>query len=84
MSVPITLVCATCGRAQGLEITKSIEFGFELCKIAKDAGWYPVIDFNFNRTIVFCCEDCYKKQLTKSGRLRKRLIKIKMEETKND
>lgn len=81
MSVPITLLCPTCGKEQGLIITRQILFGFELCKIAKDAGWYPIIDFNYNRTIVFCHEDCYKKQLTKKGTIRRRLIRASKEVT---
>lgn len=80
MNIPITLVCCTCGDALHLEITRHITFGYELYKITQDAGWYPVIDTGYSRTLVFCSENCYKKQLKKNGQLRKRLIKAKKEE----
>lgn len=81
--VPITLKCSTCGEEKDIYISNSITFGFELYDIAKKAGWYPVIDMNYSRTLVFCCKDCMKKQLTKGGYIRKNLIKAEKNKTED-
>lgn len=73
--VQITLECCTCGKAIDVDISKPPVFGFELYDIAKNANWFPILDMNYGRTLIFCCEECMKKQLTKKGTIRKRLIK---------
>ena len=79
---PITMQCCTCGEEKTVGINAPIRFGFELFGVAKEAGWFPVIDMNYYRTLLFCCEDCMKKQLTKAGTIRKRLVKAqKIQET---
>lgn len=69
----ITLKCCTCGTEKTV-FANPPTFGFEFYEIAKNAGFYPIIDLNFGRTLCFCDEDCMKKQLTKKGYIRKRLI----------
>ena len=72
--IQITLKCCTCGATKDVVITQSPSFGFEFYKIIQDSGWYPVLDMRYGRSLCFCDEECMKKQLTKSGSIRKRLI----------
>ena len=70
----VKLVCCTCGAEKDVVIDGRIAFGFELFNIAKESGFYPIIDFAWSRTLVFCDKECYEVQLTKNKRIRKRLI----------
>lgn len=72
--VRITLKCCTCGEAKNVIVSQQPAFGFEFYKIVKEAGWYPILDTNYGRTLCFCGEKCMKKQLTKQGHIRKRLV----------
>ena len=72
--VEITLQCCTCGEKLPVVVSSEPRFGFELYEIAGNAGWKPALDMNYGRTLVFCGDDCLKKQLTKGGLFRKRLI----------
>ncbi len=72
--VQITLRCCTCGEEKDVVVNQAPTFGFEIFQITKEAGWYPVLDINYGRTLCFCGEECMKKQLTKAGTIRKRLI----------
>lgn len=76
----IVIECATCQEKIGLEVSRIPQFGFELFDIASKADWFPVMDMGHSRVVVFCCDDCYKKQLTKKGTLRARLLKIPKED----
>jgi len=78
--VQITLRCCTCGERKNVEVDRAPAFGFEFYKVIQDAGWYPVLDMNYDRTLCFCVEDCMKKQLTKAGTIRKRLISCPKEQ----
>lgn len=71
----ITLKCCTCGKEIGLQVNRAPSFGFEIYQVAKDVGWNPVIDLNWNRTLVFCSKDCEKVQVKKNGAIRKNLIR---------
>lgn len=79
--IGITLVCSTCDEIISVEVSRLPQFSFELYEIAKKVEWFPVVDIGGMRTAIFCCEECYKKQLTKNGRLRKRFLRIPKEET---
>lgn len=75
----IKLKCCTCGETKEIIVEREPRFGFEFHEIVKNAGWYPAFDLNNCRTLCFCEKDCYKKQLTKSGTIRKRLLYIPKE-----
>lgn len=66
MSV-IGLKCCTCGDTKIISVTRQLEFSFEFYSAIKEAAWFPVLDLNYGRTLCFCSENCYKKQLTKKG-----------------
>lgn len=70
----ITLKCCTCGTTKDIVVTQAPTFGFEVYSIAKAAGWQPLSDTANGRTLCFCSETCMKKQLTKGGFVRKRLL----------
>lgn len=70
----IKLRCCTCGEEKPVTVEEPPTFGFELLKIAQSAGWYPILDGNWGRALVFCSKSCYEAQLTKEGYVRKRLI----------
>jgi len=72
--VQIKLRCCTCGAEKDVVVNQAPTFGFEIYQVAQEAGWYPVIDMYYGRTLCFCEEACMKKQLTKAGAIRKRLI----------
>lgn len=76
----ISLKCCTCGATKDIVVTQQPSFGFEFYKIVQESGWYPVLDMNYGRTLCFCDEGCMKKQLTKRGHLRKRLIRCEKEQ----
>lgn len=75
----ITLKCCTCDEIKDIIVQRKPEFGFEFYGMISKSGWYPVLDLNYSRTLCFCSEECYKKQLTKSGLVRKRLLHIPKE-----
>ena len=75
--VSFVLVCCTCDKKNEVIATKAPSFGFELYSIVKDAGWTPAYDNRWGRVLVFCSDECCKKQLTKGGWFRKRLIQVK-------
>lgn len=70
----ITLCCCTCGKQKEALVAKPPMFAFELYKIAEEAGWHAILDMNYGRALCFCSEECKKKQFTKAGTIRKRLI----------
>ena len=73
----ITLKCATCGKKTTVEGVETINFAFELIQAANTTDWYCVphtvtTQYVTDHAIVlFCSEECYKTQLTKSGKLRR-------------
>jgi len=75
----ITLQCCTCGAKRDVAVDHPPAFGFELYQIAREAGWHPSMDTNHGRTLCFCSVECMKKQLTKAGTFRKRLIACPMD-----
>lgn len=72
----ITLKCCTCGETKDIAVTQKPEFSFEFYGMVAEAGWHPVLDLNYGRTLCFCSKECHEKQLTKSGVIRKRLLCI--------
>ena len=74
--------CCTCGDMKTISVTRQPEFSFEFYPVIKEAGWFPALDLNYGRTLCFCSEQCYKKQLTKKGIIRKRLIHVEKENQK--
>lgn len=68
----IKLVCYTCGKSKTVSFTGTLQFGFELADIANDAGMLGVFDWNRNRTLVFCDDECCEKAVTKAGTYRAR------------
>lgn len=73
----ITLRCCTCDAEKEVILDKPPELGFEFFEVVKNAGWYPVLDFGYCRSLCFCSKECAQKQVTKAGTIRKRLVKAK-------
>lgn len=67
----ITLKCWSCGKIQDAEVNRYPEFAFEVAKMATDSGWHGWMDMRYSRSLVFCSENCVKKQQTKDGGFRK-------------
>lgn len=66
----IKLVCYTCGKSKTVLVSKAPRFGFEVENIANDAGMLGMFDWNRNRTLIFCDDECCEKALTKAGTYR--------------
>ena len=65
--VKITLKCFNCGKEKEVIVNSYPAFSFELVDIADNSGMLGVLDFNRNRALVFCGEDCCNSSLTKEG-----------------
>lgn len=75
--VKLTLVCWSCGNKIDIEVEQPPMFAFELADMANKNGMLGVIDYNYNRSLVFCDQKCLDKQLTKKGYIRFRPIRTK-------
>lgn len=71
----IALKCCTCGRAKLVNVPYAPTLGVELCQMANAVGWKYVIDTDYNRTLVFCSQECIDVQKTRKGTIRKYLIR---------
>lgn len=65
--VKITLKCFNCGKEKEVIVNSYPTFSFELVNIADNSGMLGVFDFDRDRALVFCDEDCCKSSLTKKG-----------------
>ena len=68
----ITLVCFNCGESKTVEFNGQLNFAYQLADMANQIGMYGVLDFNYNRSLVFCNEECARFQMTKKGTFRLR------------
>ncbi len=75
MTVHFKLVCCTCGKSTPCEADDHPMFAFEVCMMANQVGMIGFLDPDNGRGLVFCSKDCLDFQRTKSGRLRRRLLK---------
>ncbi len=66
----ITLKCFNCGKEKTVYVSRSLSFAFELVDITNQSGMLGEFDFNRNRALVFCDEDCCNASLTKKGTFR--------------
>lgn len=73
MSVPITLVCCTCGKEKHVYVSHRPQFAFELAAIACDAEMIGVIDSGHARALVFCSDECLNYQKTRTGGIRRHI-----------
>jgi hypothetical protein len=66
----VTLKCWGCGAEKHVGVSRP--FAFELVMAAESVGMVGKLDFERQRTLVFCSDDCADKQRTKGGRFRMR------------
>lgn len=74
--IEVVLKCCTCEEEKNTVATNPPQTGLDYASIIKGAGWRPVFDPIYNRLLCFCCAECERKQRTKSGGFRERLIHI--------
>jgi len=65
------IVCWHCGQGKTVEFDGQIQLGVDLVTIAQKIGMKGVFDFNRNRVLVFCNDECMKEELTKNRVFRK-------------
>lgn len=75
----IILECYTCRKEQAVEVTQQPFMAIELCGIADAIGWKSLMNARTGRAYVFCCDCCLDKQYTRSGSIRKRMIRYPKE-----
>ena len=72
----IILECYTCRKEQAAEVNQEPSLAVELCEIADSIGWKSLLNFRTCKAYVFCCDECYNKQFTRSGNLRKKMFRL--------
>lgn len=72
----IILECYTCRKEQAAEVNQEPSLAVELCGIADSIGWKSLLNFRTYKAYVFCCDECYNKQFTRSGNLRKKMFRL--------
>ena len=71
----ISLECYTCRKEQAVEVNQPPTLAVELCGIADAIGWKSLINLRTGKAYVFCCDECHDKQFTRSGTLKKRMVR---------
>ena len=71
----IILECYTCRKEQAVEVNQAPSLAVELCGIADAIGWKSLINLRTGKAYVFCCDECHNEQFTRSGKLKKRMVR---------
>lgn len=71
----IILQCYTCRKEQAVEVNKEPSLAVELCGIADSIGWKSLLNLRTGKAYVFCCDECHNEQFTRSGKLKKRMVR---------
>lgn len=73
MNTKITLTCPTCGKKEYLSASRKIESGIDLATAATHLEWKVVMDFQMNRIVIFCSQECQDYNTSKGGTIYKKL-----------
>ena len=79
----IILKCYTCRKEQAVDVNQEPTMAIELCVIADAVGWKSLLNFRTGKAYVFCCDECYSKQFTRSGQLKKRMFRLSKKNLKD-